>query len=217
MCSSDLALQVSLAHATGKAEQTVTLAAPTQPSGTTIGPRLTLPAGLVATAGARVPLVLGALLQSGAGTDTVVLDLEAPAEKLTLTLTTGVTASAGASFQLAGSGTSYTATRLSGTVAAINNFFSQPGAAWYDSSFAAALKVRVVGALSSVGAIGITSKPAAELPVAGPSLAIPATFAVPTLGGDIRLANTAIGGSGTLTVTVSAGTGTLSEIGRAHV
>ncbi|MEY4212044.1 MAG: hypothetical protein RL458_269, partial [Pseudomonadota bacterium] len=205
-----LALQVSVASASGKAEQAVTLAAPAQPSGSTTGARLTLPAGLIATVGARVPLVLGALLQSAAGTDAVVLDIEAPASRLSLALTEGVTASSGASFQLSGADTSYTATRLSGSVAALNNFFSQPGAAWYDSSFAATLKMRVVGSVASAGAIAITTKPAAEAPVAGPTLAIPASFAVPTLGGDIRFAPNAIGGSGSLTVTVSASTGTLS-------
>jgi hypothetical protein len=111
---------------------------------------------------------------------------------------------------LSGADTSYTATRLSGSVAALNNFFSQPGAAWYDSNFAATLKMRVVGSVASAGAIAITTKPAAEAPVAGPTLAIPASFAVPTLGGDIRFAPNAIGGSGSLTVTVSASTGTLS-------
>jgi hypothetical protein len=48
--------------------------------------------------------------------------------------------------------------------------------------------------------------------VAGPTLAIPASFAVPTLGGDIRLAPNAITGSGTLTVTVAAAPGALAVV-----
>ncbi|MFM8556724.1 MAG: beta strand repeat-containing protein, partial [Betaproteobacteria bacterium] len=201
-----------VANAAGEASQGVTLSAPTQPSGASTGARLTLPTSLIATSGAKVPLLLGALLQSAAGTDAVVLDIEAPSDRLSFTLTSDVTTGAGANFTLVEGGTVHVATRLTGTVDALNNFFSQPGAAWYDTSFATTLKLRVVGAVSSVGAIAITTKPAAEAAVAGPTLAIPASFSVPTLGGDLRLAPNAITGSGTLTVTVAAASGAFAVV-----
>ena len=92
----------------------------------------------------------------------------------------------------------------------MNNFFSQPGAAWYDATFASTLGLRVVAPVRSAGAMSVASTPTAGAVTTGPQLTLPQSFALPSSGGDLRLATSALSGAGTLTVTISVGQGTLT-------
>ena len=107
-----------------------------------------------------------------------------------------------------GVGQAFSATRLSGSAVALNQYLAHDGNVFFDTSAGNTLGLRIVGAVSSRGEIAIDTSPVADAAVVQPSLRLPEFFTLPT-DGALRLPAQAIGGEGLLSVTLEVSAGTL--------
>jgi hypothetical protein len=209
---SSTTLTLTLSSATGSTTAQVALAGVVQPATLSSAAQITLPANLLVTPGASANLVLASLGLASDSSAAVVTFSAAANTSLSWAAATGIGASSGATSLSGGSGTNLT---LYGTSSALQAYLSAAGNLKLGASVAGTLSVSVLaGGITRRGVVAVTPQLAEGVTAAGPSLILPASYTVPTQGGEIRLPGNALGysfvGSELLEVTLDAGSASLT-------
>ena len=211
-------LTLRLADASGQrySELSVALGLPVVSSATLSSGGLVLPEQMVTTPGAVLPVKWAANTVSASdAAEVIALELGLPQSALNLPslADTGVSVSDGASLTIGG--TTFAATRLSGTAAALNALLSggavsvQPQA---PSALNNQLSVRLIssGGISTASVAITLASASGSQSTAAMGLSLPAALGVATGATPIAMQDSLSGPSGRLTLILSAGTGTLT-------